>query len=85
MVDLSLELLSLLDDLTGTTNHQLRSDLAIAALLAEAAARAAAWNVRINLPQLEDAQERDRRESSLAKRLQRAESMRARVEAAMKG
>jgi formiminotetrahydrofolate cyclodeaminase len=36
------------------TNAMLASDLAIAAVLAEAGARSAAWNVRINLPLLED-------------------------------
>jgi methenyltetrahydrofolate cyclohydrolase len=42
-------MLRLLDELTGITNRHLRSDLAIAAVLAEAAARACDWNVRINL------------------------------------
>lgn len=41
--------LRLLDELTGITNRHLRSDLAISAVLAEAAARACDWNVRINL------------------------------------
>ncbi len=48
------ELLEMLDRLVGKTNKMLGSDLAIAAVLAEAAARAAAWNVRINLPLLDD-------------------------------
>ncbi len=52
------DLLRHLCDLTGITNRHLRSDLAVAAIAAEAAARASAWNVRINLPALspEDAE-----------------------------
>jgi formiminotetrahydrofolate cyclodeaminase len=42
-------MLRLLADLPAITNKQLRSDLAIAATLAEAAARACDWNVRINV------------------------------------
>lgn len=47
--------LALLDELPGITNRHLRSDLAIAAILAEAAARSAAWNVVVNLPGIADA------------------------------
>ncbi len=50
----SLDLLRLLETLAPITNRYLRSDLAIAAVLAEATARAAAWNVRINLPMVGD-------------------------------
>ncbi len=46
--------LRLLEQLDGKTVRNLRSDLAITALLAEASARAAACNVRINLPLLSD-------------------------------
>ena len=46
----AVELLRILDGLRGATNEQLNSDFAIAAISTEAAARAAAWNVRINLP-----------------------------------
>lgn len=48
--------------LAGRTAKALDSDLAIAADLAAAAARAAAWNVRANLPSLDGEEERlDRR------------------------
>lgn len=49
-----MEILRLLQRLCGTTSASLASDLAMAAILAEAGARSAAWNVRINLPLLED-------------------------------
>ncbi len=44
------DLLRLLEELGPITNRGLRSDLAIAAVLADAGVRAAAWNVFINLP-----------------------------------
>lgn len=43
------DLLRLFEELCGKTNPHLRSDLAIAAIAAEATARAAAWNVGMNL------------------------------------
>ncbi|HVP73313.1 MAG TPA: cyclodeaminase/cyclohydrolase family protein [Phycisphaerales bacterium] len=49
-----METLRLLQRLCGATSRSLASDLAMAAILAEAGARSAAWNVRINLPLLED-------------------------------
>jgi glutamate formiminotransferase/formiminotetrahydrofolate cyclodeaminase len=60
LVEASLEQLRLLRRLPDATNRHLRSDLAVAAILAEAAARAAAWNVSINLPLLVDDAERSR-------------------------
>jgi formiminotetrahydrofolate cyclodeaminase len=45
-------LLRLLEELGPITNRPLRSDLGIAAVLAEAAARACDWNVRINASSL---------------------------------
>lgn len=47
-------LLAQVSALVGKSNRMLRSDLAIAAEMAEAASRAAAWNVRVNLPLIED-------------------------------
>ncbi len=44
--------------LAGHTAKHLDSDLAIAVDLAAAAARAAAWNVRVNLPSVASAEER---------------------------
>ncbi|MDX2116030.1 MAG: cyclodeaminase/cyclohydrolase family protein [Planctomycetota bacterium] len=46
------DLLRLYETLAGITNRQLRSDLAIAAILTEAVARASRWNISINAPLL---------------------------------
>jgi methenyltetrahydrofolate cyclohydrolase len=46
-------LVELCERLAPITNRNLRSDLGIAAVLAEAAARSAVWNIEINLPQVE--------------------------------
>ncbi|MCA9302480.1 MAG: cyclodeaminase/cyclohydrolase family protein [Phycisphaerales bacterium] len=54
MLALAVDLLMRIESLVPTTNRMLRSDLGVAAVLAEAAARAAAWNVRINLPLVDE-------------------------------
>jgi len=69
MLATSIELLHHMNDLVAATNKLLASDLAIAAILAETAARAAAWNVRINLPQVEDAGRRASFEQHVAEAL----------------
>lgn len=43
------DVLRLLESLAPITNRHLRSDLGIAAVLAEGAARASLWNVRVNI------------------------------------
>lgn len=48
----SVQLLATIESLIPITNTMLSSDLAVAAVLAEASARSCAWNVRINLPLL---------------------------------
>lgn len=58
MIAVATDLLRLFERLAPITNRYLRSDLAIAAVLAEACARAGAWNVNINLPLLTDPAER---------------------------
>lgn len=63
MLALSVEMLRLCEKLITTTNKQLKSDLGVAAVLAQAAARSAAWNVRINIPLLpSDDQDRAHKE-----------------------
>ncbi|MFZ2875590.1 MAG: cyclodeaminase/cyclohydrolase family protein [Phycisphaerales bacterium] len=42
------DLLRLFEQLAGSTNRHLRSDLAIAAILADASARASWWNIAVN-------------------------------------
>lgn len=51
----AVDLLRHFHSLTGTTNPHLRSDLAIAAVLARATVEASHWNVAVNLPTLEAA------------------------------
>lgn len=55
---LSVEVVRQCLELAPITNRYLRSDLAIAGVLAEAAAVSAMWNVRVNLPLVEDVERR---------------------------
>jgi formiminotetrahydrofolate cyclodeaminase len=80
VLDESLAILDLLDSLTTTTNRMLASDLAIAAVLAEAAARSAAWNVRINLPLVNDAAPRAAIETDVTHKLDKAISLARKIE-----
>jgi len=52
MLELCKKLMQTVHDLTTTTNRQLRSDLAVAAITFKAAAHSAACNIRINIPLL---------------------------------
>lgn len=80
-----LETLDLLESLTGKTNRMLDSDLAIAAVLAQSGARSAGWNVRINLPLLEDDAEQAAIRARIDKQIKRAESQCRAIEAACRG
>ncbi len=72
IMGVSMSILRLLEQLSGKTVRALRSDLAITALLAEAGVRAAACNVRINIPLLEDKAEAAEMEAEVVGAIQRA-------------
>jgi len=57
MLALSVDLLRLCESLITMTNRQLKSDLGVAAVLGNASAKAAAWNVRINIPLLPEGEQ----------------------------
>ncbi|MBC8310322.1 MAG: cyclodeaminase/cyclohydrolase family protein [Phycisphaerales bacterium] len=57
-MELSHRILITLQTLVGKTNAMLRSDLVIAAILAESAARSARLNVEINVKQMDEGEER---------------------------
>lgn len=59
LLEAAVEVRELMQSLEGTLNRNLMSDWTIARLLTRAAAEAAACNVRVNLPLLEDAVVRD--------------------------
>ena len=67
-----LEVLAVLDRVRESIGNNLRSDLAIAALLARSGAEAAAWNVRVNLPQVGDKDRATGLEQETARSLERA-------------
>lgn len=76
------DLLRLFHRLAGITNPMLRSDLAIGAILAEAAARASRWNAVVNLPLLATDADREAVEHELAGLLGVADELARAVEAA---
>lgn len=79
----SIAVLRVLDQIAGTTNRQLDSDLEIAAILADGAARAAVANVRVNLPSLRDEAERQDVEEATQSHMNEADQLRTRVERAL--
>jgi len=54
LLDLCARVMDTLESCCGVTNRMLRSDIGVSAALIRGAAHGAAWNVRINLEQLED-------------------------------
>jgi formiminotetrahydrofolate cyclodeaminase len=62
MMVLGLKVLHVCESLINTTNTMLKSDLGVAAVLANAAARSAAWSVNINIPLLPEDQQQPMRD-----------------------
>lgn len=85
MLAAGVDLLRLLESLCGITNPHLRSDLAVAAVLAEGAASSAAWNVRVNLPLVRDEGRRGSLASDTDRGVEEARERRGRVERACAG
>ncbi len=75
------DILRLLETLAPITNKYLRSDLAIAAILADAAARAGRWNVLVNLSALSP-HDRDQIGSAAEKLVGDASALAANIERA---
>ena len=82
LLDHAVAILDELDALRGLTNRRLDSDLVIAAILGEAAARCAACNITVNLPQLDDEDQRRAHAAATAERLEHAAAVARRLEAA---
>lgn len=77
----AMDLLRLLESLAPITNTWLHSDLAVAAVLAEATARSAWWNVRVNLSLADEAERSGIVRDGLAS-LEDARARRERIERA---
>ena len=80
VMDTCLDILDLLGRLLGASNPNLKSDLAVAAVLAEAGCRAAAWSVRANLPLLREAEEARRIGSEADALIERARAISGEIE-----
>ncbi len=79
-VAVTVNLLAILDDFKEIANRRLLSDLGVAAVLADAAARAASYSVRINLPELPDTELRASILAELEDHLLRAGQSRRSIE-----
>ncbi len=77
----AMDLLRLLETLAPISNKWLHSDLAVAAVLAEATARSAWWNVRVNLSMAEESERKGIVRDGLAS-LEDARTRRERIERA---
>ncbi len=79
----ALDTLKLLDRLSAIANANLRSDVAIAALLAVTSARSAAWNVRVNLPLVDDPEEAARIGAEVERTLEETDRLARSIEQRM--
>jgi methenyltetrahydrofolate cyclohydrolase len=85
VVGVCCDLLRMLEPLTTASNRHLRSDLAIAAILAEAAAKSGWWNVNVNLDLLSDESRRATLRAECQKMLAEAATRRVHIERACEG
>ena len=76
----AVDLTTRLTGLVPATSPMLRSDLAVAAITAESAARSAAWNVRINLPLVRSVEDAARERGRLEEHLHRCTALTREVE-----
>jgi len=79
------DILRLFEELASITNKQLRSDLAIAAVLADAAARSSRWNVLVNMSGITDANQRMDKGRQMNELLGESKRLMDRVERACEG
>ena len=80
VMQVCLDITNLQIELVRTVNKSLKSDLAIAGILAHAAAQAAMWNVRVNLAHVDDDQRRLKLQTDCVGLLDRIETSRKEVE-----
>ncbi len=76
----AMEMLELVSRLVEATTPMLISDLAVAAITAESAARSAHWNVLINLPSVRDAAHGESLESNASEMLERCSTLTRSIE-----
>ncbi len=76
------DILRLFEELAGITNKHLRSDLAIAAVLADAAARCSRWNVLVNMTGITDPTQRMERSRQMNELLSESKKLLDKVERA---
>ena len=75
------EALEVLDDLKADASRYLLSDLGVAAVMADATARSAAYSVRVNLPEVADPGTRDRLADDIRRIVGHCDRRRASIEA----
>ena len=80
VMQVCLDIVNLQIELVRTVNMSLKSDLAIAGILAHAAAQAAMWNVRVNLAHVDDDKRRLKLHTDCHGLLDRVETSRKEVE-----
>jgi formiminotetrahydrofolate cyclodeaminase len=85
MMEACLELVSTAESLVGRSNANASSDLGVAALLANAAARGAAENVLVNLPSVDDDAYRGEAAADVVRLLDDIEQLTAEVHEGVRG